>query len=217
MRHVSAKLVSSMLHTTLSMKGLVDVVEYGAKAHELAATSAASDFDSRVGSALAHNSRNAAMAAALVFQHSACENALVDLCEALVVRDPKPWLEKIKERRVSFAQLYQKSSGEVGLELIMQFIEDLRRRSFPEKLEVIFSVLKPQAMPAVLPGFSFSMEEVKRIDKVRHALVHSPEFSMCGTNEDDVQYLFSVVQLCLALAVQKYGEPKSGHSDMGDA
>jgi hypothetical protein len=202
--HVSVSLISSMLHTSLSMKGLIDVVTNGSDALESAAAAGEESSNVRIASAIAHNSRNAALAAALVFQHASCENALIELCEALAVRDPRPWLAKIRDRKISFSQAFEKPSGEVALNLITQFIRDLEKRSLPEKVEVVLSILQPPSTCDVIPGFSFSMDELRRIDQARHSLVHRPNFTVCGTRTDDIQYLSFVVQMLLAIAEDKY-------------
>jgi len=155
------------------------------------------------------NVKTAAAAAALVFMHSAYENAVFDLMKRLVHYDPEPWLRCIDEKSIPFKRLREYTPADIRNDLLEKWLEKAERESFPWKVNKLCAALQPKATRDVIPGFEFSMEDFEQIDQLRHNLTHQPNFATVIPDiYDKLSYLHKTVLLLEKLAEQKYpGQP----------
>ncbi len=135
------------------------------------------------------NVNTAAAAAALVFMHSAYENAVFDLIKRLVQYDPGPWAALIEKKK---------------------WLKKTERESFPWKVEKILAVLQPSTTKDVVPGFEFQLETLKAIDDLRHDLTHRTTFATPIPDiYEKLTYLHKTVLLLEKLAEAKYPGPSA--------
>ncbi|MBI5774890.1 MAG: hypothetical protein HZA89_14255 [Verrucomicrobia bacterium] len=201
-------LLPRLNHVVLSMHALIAVTEKGAQTYtpaDAAANPALAISDDHLTQILIATAKNAVVAAGFVFFHSTCENAIVDLCKMLVTIDPAPWLERVKDRKVSYEQVRTRSVSEIEHELVWKYLDDLERKSFPEKLEVLISILQPVTTKGVIPGFDFSLEEFRKLDELRHRFTHEPSFvEVIEDPNGKLKYFVNTVQYFIKLAELKY-------------
>jgi len=151
------------------------------------------------------NIGHATQAAAMVFMHSAYENSIFDLISFLIKYDPEPWYEYIDRRKIDFASIRTKSPTQLGEILLANLLEELEKASLPNKVERLLAVLKPKTVKDVIPGFEFSLDELKRIDTLRHQLTHHPDFSKpLGNIRDMLAFLHRTVLFVEKIAELKY-------------
>lgn len=154
------------------------------------------------------NVETAADAAALVFLHSAFENAVFDLIKRLVNYDPEPWLQFIAKKAVPFERLRATSADEVQDVLLDEWLKYAERAPFPWKVDKVFAVLQPKSTEDVIPGFHFDRDQFEQIDQLRHSLTHRPDFATpIPSIRDKLSCLHNVVLLLEKLAEQKYPGP----------
>jgi hypothetical protein len=123
------------------------------------------------------NVRNAAAAAALVFMHSAYENAIFDLVKQLVRYDPDAWYCRIDKKPVEFGQFRVSSVSEVRELLFAKWLREAERCPLPKKVNLILNALGWPETKGVIEGFEFRMDELEAIDRLRHSVTHHPNFA----------------------------------------
>lgn len=202
------------LHAMFSIKAMLRVAEKGnTSATEDDLSGCFGEFlekpDPDLLDIIKSNVNTAAATAALVFMHSAYENAVFDLMKQLVHYDPEPWLKCIDEKSIPFKRLREDTLADIRNDLLEKWLEKAERESFPWKVSKLLAVLQPGTLKDVISGFEFSMDDFKQIDQLRHNLTHQPNFATAIPDiNDKLSYLHRTVFLLEKLAEQKYpGQP----------
>jgi hypothetical protein len=210
--------IRDYLHAMFSVKAMLRVVDKGVAA--IAEDDFARCFDGLLDhpdSALLvqikGNVATVAAAAGLVFMHSAYENAVFDLIKRLVMYDPEPWLKFIAKKQVAFEKVLSVGVSAIQSDLLADWLEVVEKESLPKKVERVLAVLQPGSLKDVIQGFDFDMEELKKIDQLRHDVTHKPNFANPIQDvTDKLRFLHCTVLLLKKLAGQKYQEIKKGTS-----
>jgi hypothetical protein len=198
------------LHAMISVKAMLRVAEKGVAAvTEEDFAGCFGDLldrpDSAILAQIKGNVATAAAAAGLVFMHSAYENAIFDLIKRLVTYDPEPWLTCIDKKQVPFEKVRSTSVSAIQGDLLADWLEAVERESLPKKIERVLSVVRTGPLKDVIPGFDFDMEELKKIDQLRHNVTHEPNFANPIQDVNGkLRFLHCTVLLLEKLAEQKY-------------
>ena len=207
-RIFSSTIFHQCLHALYSMKGLLLTVNLGSThiaAQDIAANFGLEEPLDDLVNAVRQNAKTTAESAAIVFVHSICDSAIFQLIELLARYDDHPWIPFISKKQVSFEEISSSSIGQVRDRLLKDYLEVLERKSLPEKVEMLFAVLKPTTVSGVVPTFDFKMADLEAIHELRRRIVHEPHF---GTSISDVPvklaYLVKTLKLLLVLAERKY-------------
>jgi hypothetical protein len=204
----SSGIVRKALHAAYSMKALLAVTQNGA-AH-ITVDDIASNFrlekppDDLVES-IRRTAQTAAEAAAIVFMHSTCENAVFQLIELLVRYDAEPWTPCLARKQICFEEASSSTVEQIRKRLLMNYLTDLEKRSFPEKVERVFAALGQVNVSKVIGGFDFTQDGLVAIDDLRHRLVHDPHFAEPIPDAPaKLTYMINTLRLLVALAERKY-------------
>ena len=204
----SSTIVRESLHAVYAMKALLAVTGKGAA--ELTAEDIAANFqlakpDDELADSIRRNATTAAEAAAIIFVHSTCENAVFQLIELLTKYDPEPWLFSITKKQVSFEDVSSATRDQIRDRLLGDYLEVLERKSFPEKVDRLLSAIQPPAVSGIIPNFEFKRDDFVAIDELRHQLTHEPKFSRpIEDAPSKLTYLVNTLQFLVALAERKY-------------
>ncbi len=204
----SSVILREILHAVYSMKALLAVTNKGS------AQITVDDIESNIHLAkpsdelvemVRRNSKTAAEAAAIIFIHSTCENAVFQLIKLLVQHDPAPWIPCIAEKQVAFKDLTASTTEQIRDQLLKVYLDGIEGISFPKKVEKLLANLKPATVSGIIPDFEFKLADFEKIDELRHRLTHEPKFA---TPIKDAQakliYLVNTLRLLVKLAELKY-------------
>jgi hypothetical protein len=202
--------IPQYLHAELSVKAmlvLVDKALSSATVDDLAGAfgTLIDKPDTRLLADMKRNVQTAAAAAALVFMHSAYENAIFELIERLVFYDPDVWTKSIEKKTIPFERVASSDVSSIRDNLFADWLDVVEKESLLKKVERVLGVLQSPTVKGVINGFDFELEELKMIDQLRHEATHRPDFS---TPLEDVtgklRYLHCTVLLLEKIAEQKY-------------
>jgi hypothetical protein len=137
--------------------------------------------------------------------HSAYENAIFDLIKRLVMYEPEPWLKHIENKQVPFEKVRSTIVSAIQSDLFGDWLAAVEREPLPKKVDRVLAALRPGSLKDVVQGFDFDMEELKKIDQLRHDVTHKPNFA--NPIQDvtgKLRFLHCTVLLLEKLAEQKY-------------
>lgn len=104
---------------------------------------------------------------ALVFMHSALDDAVLQCCRATMLCDPDAWEPRVAEKKLALKDLKQRDYREVRRRLLDDYCKELDRRSLPHKVEMILGVLKPEK-----GEWDIAIEDLREVDDLRNEIVH---------------------------------------------
>ena len=172
--------------------------------------------DSQLLASIKANVKTATAAAALVFMHSAYENAVFDLIKWLVIYDPESWVKFIDQKKVAFEKVRSTSLPDIRDELFTDWLKAVEKESLPKKVERALAALKPALVGELIEDFKFDLKELEKIDQLRHDVTHKPNLA---TPIEDIagklRFLHCTVLLLEKLAEQKYPGQPSGVVPVG--
>ena len=112
----------------------------------------------------------ASEAASIVFMHSTLDAAAHDYCLVCGLLDPTDWFSEVQTEKVTLAQARDDFDALLRT-VVEREISRLKSRSLPKKIEVLQAVCKPGSMQ-LLKNYVYDTARMKRIDVLRHKLVH---------------------------------------------
>ena len=204
----SGSVVPEILHALISVKGLLVVTRKGLPnltAEDVARILNHKSASEELVESMRKNVMTAAEAAAIIFMHSTCENAVFALIKLLVGYDPDPWIAYVSKRNVAFEEVSSSTRDEIKRRLLDEYLEKLEKESFPKKVDLLLAAIKPSKTSDVISGFAFDKGVFVRIDELRHRLTHDPSFAKPIDNAAiDLSYLVDTLRWLVALSEQKY-------------
>jgi hypothetical protein len=204
----SSTIVREIYHAMVSMKSLLAVTRKGAA--NLTPEDIATNFNLKKPSedlvqSVRANANTAAEAAAIIFIHSTCENAVFELIKLLVRYDPEPWLPSILRKQVRFEEALSSTPDAIRNRLLADYLATLERESFPKKIDQLLKAIQPKVTSCIIAGFTFDRDEFVAIDELRHRLTHEPSFSTPITDAvGKLTFLVNTLNWLVALAELKY-------------
>jgi hypothetical protein len=209
----SSTIVPGINHAIISMKGLLAVTRKGSA--NLTPKDIADNFDLETPSedivqSVRTNANTAAEATAIIFIHSACENAVFELIKLLVCYDPEPWLPSVYKKQVPFEEVVSSTLDAIRNQLLDDYLKTLERESFPKKIDRVLAVIQPGIASNIIEGFKFDKIQFDAIDKLRHKLTHEPSFATPITDAfSKLIFLVNTLKWLVALAERKYPGAKA--------
>lgn len=145
-------------------------------------------------------------AASLIFAHSVIDEAVFDYCRLAADAFPNDWIRYIKERKVSIKELVGSSSSTVIQKKVAEYALSLNMESLPRKVDILFAVCKPPKDWAIFEnGEIFDMKRLKKLDRLRHAIVHGrSKAKRLPKGDDDILFLRKVAYVAMGLLNFKY-------------
>jgi len=205
----SSTIVRESLHAVYAMRALLAATDKGAihlTADDIASLFQLGRPSDDLVEPFRRNAKTAAEAAAIIFIHSTCENAVFQLIELLAQYDPEPWVPNIAKKKVSFEDVASSTAQQIRDRLLKDHLKDvIEKMSFPEKVDRLFAALKPPTVSGVIPDFEFKHDDFKKLDDLRHRLTHEPKFATPIQDAPaKLTYLINTLRLLVKLAEQKY-------------
>jgi hypothetical protein len=113
--------------------------------------------------------------AALVFAHSILDSAVLDCLWISAFSAPRDWMEFVGKRSIPLSEVETKSPAEHIKTAVSGELDRLERESLLKKVDRLFQLCKPKKQTYLTNGFKFDRDRLKRLDALRHAIVHTPE------------------------------------------
>jgi hypothetical protein len=118
------------------------------------------------------NARIGTDAACIVFAHSALDAHLSDCLRVVAAVAPELWRERLSKRQASLGDVEAGGYQTVFHAALMDDLAKLEKESVMHRMSVLFDRC-PGAADAEQPkGYQWNVENLKRIDALRHNLVH---------------------------------------------
>jgi hypothetical protein len=145
-------------------------------------------------------------AAALVFAHAVFDATLFDFCRVTALQSWRDWLEFVKDRKVSVAEIDATTKVRTLLNAVDKHVKRLENESVLTKADMLHQVIKPGKDAPSVRDYAYSREKLKAMDHARHGAVHRLEFEH-GVEEIDATayYLLQTLLYFMALVNFRYG------------
>jgi hypothetical protein len=165
-------------------------------------------------------------AASLVFAHAVFDATLFDYCRVTALCSWRDWLDVVKDRKVSVAEIEGATKFRTLLNSIDKCLEQLEKESVLKKADMLHRIIKPGNYRPTVREYEYSREKLDSIDRARHEGVHRLQFRQ-GFAEIDatIDYLRRTVVYFMQLVHFRYGlkvDPNvntsgdSGSADRGE-
>src|SRR5215471_2787954 len=89
------------------------------------------------------NANSLVSAAALVFAHAVFDSTLLDYCRVTALQSWRDWLDVVKQRKVSIADIDAATKLQTLLKSVDEHVEQLEKESMLKKADILFSIIKP--------------------------------------------------------------------------
>jgi hypothetical protein len=159
------------------------------------------------------NFTNAIDAASIVFAQSVLDDCALSLLRVCALASPADWEQFVKDRKVDFNSVKEKSSDTIREELVNAKIDQLGMESLKKKIDILFALTKPEPDFDPVNNYKYDVDQLERIDKLRQAVIHHGGIGKAFTGvEGDLQYIKKTVSFLIALVNKKYGvriDPKA--------
>jgi len=85
-------------------------------------------------------------------------------------------------------------------------MRDFERMTLLEKCQALLGVLRPKTCRRIVPKYNFSMQQLERLDLLRHDMVHRTKFAATkGRLSNQHDYFLKTATFFITLIEQKYG------------
>lgn len=153
------------------------------------------------------NARTAIDAASIVFAHSILDGAAYECCQVTALLAPLDWEQSVADRRVKLSDVKSTSYEDLVKANLQPVIEELDRKSLPQKIELLFQRCRPPGGWAPMGDYKFDPNRIARFDELRHGIIH---VHGAGPREipdldTELDYLSSTTLFLLLLVNYKYG------------
>jgi hypothetical protein len=144
-------------------------------------------------------------AAALVFAHSMLDAAALDYCRVTALLSPQDWEPHVEKKRFELQEIRTKTADQLLEETLEKFLEELDRDSLLRKIDLLFQQCKPEAKWSPIQNYEYDRERMKKLDQMRHEIVHGRGPEAASMSPDDQEYLLSTSVFLMLLVNHRYG------------
>lgn len=145
-----------------------------------------------------------AKGAALIFIHTGLEGCLDELAELDAKANPNDWMHLFSDKKLNVKYVLQRKRDELIATLADDYIKKYKRNSLLEKLDALFSVLKP--ISGEMSHYRYDREIIQRIDELRHDCAHGRiDLADFAIIYEDIEYLKQTGKYFLRLMANKHG------------
>ncbi|SRR6266496_2628693 len=149
---------------------------------------------------------NLVAAASLVFAHAVFDATLFDYCRTIALWSWKEWVELVKDRKVSIAEVKESTKYRTLLDSIDKYLSQLERESILKKADTLYRVIRPGDYASTVREYVYSRERLEAIDRARHEAVHQLRFHKGFEGiEETISYLRKTVVHFMGLIHRRYG------------
>lgn len=128
--------------------------------------------------------------ASLVLAHTALDGGVSDLLGAAAVAEPSLFAKNLADKKISLCDAMKVPGDQLLEGVLAVYIKELERRSLVDRIRKLLDVLEPQADHLKHDGWQYLESEIRRIDNVRHDLVHGRAAELDSSRVDaDIAYM----------------------------
>ena len=102
-------------------------------------------------------------AASLVFAHSVFDATLFDFCRVTALWSSDDWLEVVRDRKVSVAEIEAATKFRTLLNSIDKCLEQLEKESVLKKADMLHRIIKPGNYRSTVREYEYSREKLESI------------------------------------------------------
>lgn len=151
------------------------------------------------------NFTNAIDAASIVFAQSVLDDCALSLLRACAKVAPDDWEQYVRDRKVDFTSLKEKTPDTIREELVNAKIDQLGMESLKKKIDILFALTQPGGNLDLVKDYTYDADQIERIDKLRQHFIHHGGIGEPITGvDDDLQYIKRTVSFLIALVNKKY-------------
>jgi hypothetical protein len=144
-------------------------------------------------------------AASLVFAHAVFDATLFDYCRVTALWSWRDWLEVVKERKVSIAEIEGTTKFRTLLNAVDKCLAQLEKESVLKKADMLHRIIKPGDYRSTVREYSYSQEKLESIDRARHEAVHRLQFGQGFAEIDStIFYLLQTLFYFMGLVHFRY-------------
>jgi hypothetical protein len=145
-------------------------------------------------------------AASLVFAHSALDAAAYDYCRLCAMVAPRDLLPFVAEKKLALTEVELRPFDKLLEGINKAFLSNLEKESMMRKIDFVFQLCKPPAGFAPMDGYSFSRPRLRRLDELRHKVVHSTgPASRLPDSDADLEFLLKTGYFLMGVVNERYG------------
>lgn len=147
----------------------------------------------------------AAGAACIVYAHSMLDAAVEDYCKVSTLLSPTDWEKFVEEEKITLAQARSAEYDELLRSAVDKYFNKLCKADLLSKIKTLHAVCKPGSAE-ILEGYRYDDEQIDRIDRLRHEIVHKEALgSPIGNVSGDLKYVERTNIYLSALITHRYG------------
>jgi hypothetical protein len=144
-------------------------------------------------------------AACIIFAHSVLDANALDYCRVTALAAPNEWQLDIHKKEIPLEKIMQKPIDELYRELLEKRFDRLDGDSLAKKIQVLFSKCKPPENWSPIKDYEFDLDHVKRIDRLRHDIVHEEVLGQPIPNAaEEIDYLLKTSLFLMEMVNYKY-------------
>jgi hypothetical protein len=152
------------------------------------------------------NARSAIDGASLVFAQSILDDCAWSYLRVCSIAAPADWDAIIKDKRIEFTSVVNKSADVIREELIHKKLDQLERDSLLNKVDLIFQLCTPPRDFAPINNYAYDKDRLLAIDKARQAIIHRDGMGKpIPKIEEDLEYISKTANFLMGLVNNKYG------------
>ncbi len=142
-------------------------------------------------------------ASELAFYHSLADDVAWDCCRAIATIAPEALSFGISQRKASLEELDRVGLEQIRLRYVGEYVAKLRREGLITKTSLIMTICRPSLSGRIIEGYRFNGRRLKRLDRLRHDLIHGLQVELLSTLQDGDMTFLSSTPMYLAEVVAK--------------
>jgi len=144
-------------------------------------------------------------AASLVFAHSILDGAALGYCRVISFAMPITWEPFIEKKKLSIEEIRNLTHEEILKICVKKYIDGLANESLLKKIKRLFQVCRPEPGFSSINNYSFDMERLEALDKMRHEIVHGFEpLVNLPKGDDDIWFLQQTSNFLMTLVNMRF-------------
>jgi hypothetical protein len=148
---------------------------------------------------------NSLNAATILFAHSMIDGAAFDYCRVTALHAPQDWELDILNKQVPLSVVRGTSFEEIRGAKLVEILEDLEMKSLREKIDRLHARCQPTKGWSPMTGYTFDLQRIMRLDKLRQDIVHGEALGQTIANVDDeFDYMHRTCMYFMGLVNLKY-------------
>lgn len=134
--------------------------------------------------------------ASIVFAHSIIEEALVAFLECGALAMPEVWAGDLSAKRISFDEIRLKSLDRLHLEVLVEHLQQLERKSLRDKAKIFMARFPPpDSNQSLSLDYCYDELQLDQLDARRTAIIHGEGLTERVVDWNSESYYWSMTLL----------------------